>query len=91
MHFIGCINAVWEFSSLDDLSSDVRAENAVLMPAGAAWLEGHRGTWPLTSAVLNSGGEQPGSYQQQLRTGLQHCCLPILTQSFSKSGRSEQG
>ena len=35
MHVVGYINAVWEFSSLGDLSSGLHAENAVLLVVGA--------------------------------------------------------
>jgi len=84
MHVVGCINAARKFSSLGDLSSDLHAENAVVLSAGAGWFEACRGTRPLTSAVLTSAGDQVGSYQEQLRTGLQHFCLP-------QSGRHEQG
>ncbi len=86
-HVAGYINAVWEFSSLGDLSSGLQAENAVLLAVGSGWSEVCRGTRPLTSAFLISAGDQPGSYQEQLRTELQHFGLPVLTQS----GGHEQG
>jgi len=74
-------------SSLGSLHSDLHAENAVLLAIGFGWSEVCRGTRPLTSAILISAGDQPGRQLEQCRTGLQHLCLPILTQS----GGQEQG
>ncbi len=87
MHVVGCINAVCKFSSLGDLSSDLHAENDVMLSAGSSWFEVRRGTRPLTAAILISGGDQLGRQMGQPRTGLQHFCVPTLTQA----GGHEQG
>jgi hypothetical protein len=86
MHVVGCINAVWECSSLGDLSSDLHAENAVFLAAGVGRFEVCRGTWPLSSAFFISPW-----HHGQLRTGPQPFCLPLLTQGFNQSGGHEQG